>query len=145
MSKPIYSVLTEAVVEAPIDEVWTALTTPGTWSGWNDTFELVKADLRVGGAGRLGVLKGERVVTSIPIRFEVVDEGRELRWSGGIPGVGGGSHFFQLAELEGGRTQILHGEDFRGFALGLLWPVLNKSIKERYALVTDQLAAHLDA
>jgi hypothetical protein len=43
---------------------------------------------------------------------------KELTWGGGLKGIFWGEHVFQLEPKIGGKTRLIHNEDFSGIAVG---------------------------
>jgi len=123
---------TEIMIAAPVADVWSHLVDFERHGEWSTTFAL-HGRAKVGERGRVRFrLFGMPV--SYPVSVVTVDEGRELRWQGGPGGIIQGSHYFRLepAGPAGDRTRFVHGEDFSGVAVPLLWPVLLRVIGSAY-------------
>ena len=138
-------ILTETFINRPVADVWAVLSDPARFGDWNDTFRLKNADLRPGGKATLQIATGGPLPVNVPITFQVVEPGRELRWYGGMPLLGGGSHYFRLNELPDGSTQVIHGEDFDVPGLGVIWDFVVARIREEYQRVADQLRDYMHA
>ncbi len=135
---PTVEVLTKTVSNAPTSDVWSVLIATGGWHRWNGMMMGLRGDLRVGQTVQLVLKAGPREV-SIDVVLEALDEDREIRWTGGIPGLITGTHYFRLESLDDGRTLIHHGERFEGLLAGLLKPVAPKLTRD-YQGITDRLA-----
>ena len=134
---------TRIVIPAPLSEVWAALADLDAYPRWNPLIRLApwgRAGLREGGRAWL-TLKLTKIPTVVPVVVEVAS-GEELRWIGGPPGLFRGRHYFRLREVEGG-TELIHGEDFEGLLLPLMWPVMAGQLDRLYQRVNDSLATHL--
>ena len=122
---------TEIEIDAPPGAVWAVLTDLGAYPEWNPFIPHASGDLRVG--GRLEVVIAPPGGSEWTFRPEVLacEPGRELRWRGRlwIPGLFDGEHFFKLTELEGGRTRLVHGEDFRGLLVKLAGRALTNTAR----------------
>jgi len=111
---------TEVVIAAPAEAVWRVVEATGEYSYWNPFLTSVE--------GRAGV--GERLAVTArqpegwTLRFEArvtgYEQGKELRWVGGlaVPGLLEGEHRFVLAEAPGGSTRVLHSERYTGLLVG---------------------------
>jgi hypothetical protein len=136
---------TSIVIPAPLAEVWRALADLDEYPRWNPLIRLRpwnRAGLREGGRAWL-TLSLSKLPVLVPVLVEVAS-GEELRWIGGPPGLFRGSHYFRLREVEGG-TELIHGEDFRGLLLPLMWPVMEGQLDRMYRQVNESLATHVAA
>ena len=110
---------TEIEIEAEPARVWRALIDFSSYSDWNPFIKSVAGPLAPGERQTLTLTTtegGELVLRSVVLK---VDEPRELRWRDQLwlRGLLDGEHFIQLVPLEGGRTRVVHGEDFKGLLL----------------------------
>ena len=120
-------VLTEAELDAPIDEVWAVLMDIDSWENWTNIFKFTRARLEEGGSAILWARVGP-AATPLPIKFDVIEEESELRWHGGLPGVVYGSHFIKLERIDAQRTRLIHGEEFSGLVISASWPLIGKQL-----------------
>jgi hypothetical protein len=79
-------------------------------------------------------------------KVRAVTDGVELRWGGGppLPGLADGDHFFRLVDLGGGRTRVLHGEDFTGLLVPFLKGLL-RQVAEGFELTNAALKQRVEA
>lgn len=139
------TIVTEAVIHAPPGEVWEVLTNIAEFSESNSTFGMNRAEFVASGDGELTIqMKPGARPFPVPIRFTTVENGRELRWFGGVPALGGGSHFFILEPESEGRTRLTHGEDLTGILPALGWPLLRRSMLDRYQQTTDEIREYCE-
>lgn len=139
MSYP--QVLTEAFVELPVDKVWAVVADADGYKEWNKLFWFDDGPFVEGGKVELEIALGP-MKTEVDVTVEVFRHEDELRWVASM-GPFRGSHFIKVAQVAENRTQILHGEDFRG--LGLIWPHVRDGVRETYQSVTDALVRHLES
>ena len=140
---PSKQVETRVIVEASPARVYEVLSDLANYPSWNRVLKLsIKGELRAGVRARLSV-KGSPL--PIPVRFEVVDPGRELRWTGGPPFILRGSHYFELHGIPGetDRTEVIHAEEFSGVLVPLMWPVMLPQLQRLYTAINEGLAEHL--
>lgn len=135
-------VRTEDFIAAPPEKVWAVLSDFGGYAAWNP--------LLLEARGRLEV--GARVVMRAyppggpawwAMRFTAtlvrVESPGALEWTGGVPGVLQGRHFFHLTS-EGRGTRLVHGEEFRGAATALFGGQRVEAIRSAYAAMNRALA-----
>jgi hypothetical protein len=141
---PIVNHETEIVIAAPRPEVWSHLIDFERHGEWSTTFAL-RGQAKIGERGRvLFHLFG--IPSTYPISLVTIDEARELRWEGGPHGIMQGSHYFRLEPDGpiGDRTRFIHGEDFSGVAVPLLWPVLLRVIGPAYEGFNQELKRRVE-
>jgi len=119
--------VTEIDIDAPVEEVWKALTDFDAYPRWNPMIIRASGELRVG--ERLKVRfepEGSRGHTFRP-RLMVVDPGRELRWLGWprLPAFFDTEHYWTMEAKPDGRTHLSHGTVVRG----LLAPMAGKALE----------------
>ncbi|MDX1496337.1 MAG: SRPBCC domain-containing protein [Salinisphaeraceae bacterium] len=124
-------ILTEAEINAPISRVWNVLADIDTWDTWTSIFNFKKAKLEPGGRGLLLARVGPGAAP-LPIRFDVVDNEREIRWHGGVPGVLHGSHFLKLEKIDDKTTRLIHGEEFTGLVINASWKLIGDQLPAAY-------------
>jgi hypothetical protein len=158
---PTRQTQTRIVIPAPPDKVWAALSDLANYPRWNPALRLrlwTGSAPRVGGRAWLS-LRGLPLPVVVPVTFESVSaepaagtperpetggRGDKLRlcWRGGAWGLMRGWHYFELRAVEGG-TELIHGEEFRGLLVPLIWPLLEPQLDELYASINEALAAYV--
>jgi len=108
------SVRTEIEIAATPERVWEVLTDLAAYPDWNPVMRWLKGDARLGGAIRFRIEIGGLPPLTLAAKICAYEPQRELAWRGGPPSVFSGMHYLRLTPLEGGRTRLVHGEDFRG-------------------------------
>lgn len=110
---------TEIEIDRDREHVWRALVDFSTYPDWNPFIKSVEGPLAPGEHQTLTLTTtdGEQLV----LRSEVleVDAPHKLRWRDQLwfRGLLDGEHFIELVPLEGSRTRVIHGEDFKGLLL----------------------------
>jgi len=135
-------ILTEIDIDAPIAAVWAVLEDIQNWPEWNRAFSFRKADFRPRGRATLMAGLGSASLP-LPVRFEVIDKQKELRWHGGKKGLAYGSHYLKLQSLDQTRTRLIHGEEFSGAIVQLSWPLLKKPLPAAYKAFNRALKKRL--
>ena len=142
---PSRSTRTEITIPAPPEQVWAALRDLASYPRWNPVLSLSPwgaDEPRVGARAWLKI-KLIAVPMLVPVVFESTSIER-LCWSGGPWGLMRGEHYFELRAVEGG-TELVHGENFRGLLVPLLWPLMEPVLEELYTSINDGLAAYVGA
>lgn len=137
------SIETEVAIDAPPETVWRVLMAVEAFPEWNDVVRFVRRP-HAGETQPMSV-KLFGMWLRVPIHFEAVDEGCELRWRGGPPGVFVGTHFFRIVERDDGGTTVRHGETFHGAAVPLLFPLLRSGLLCFYQRINEGLHGHAEA
>lgn len=135
-------VRTEIELDAPIDIVWGVLEDIDGWPSWTRIFGFKFATLKTGGRAVLLARVGP-AATPLPIKFDVVNRERELRWHGGVPGIVHGSHYLKLEDAGNDRTRLIHGEDFSGLIISASWRLIGDQLPGAYKAFNRDLARKL--
>lgn len=108
------SVRTEIEIAAPPERVWEVVTDLASYADWNPVMRWMKGDARLDGTLRFRIDIGGLPPLVLSARVCAYTPLRELAWTGGPAAVFNGMHYLRLAPVDGGRTLLVHGEDFRG-------------------------------
>ena len=131
---------TSIIINASTQQVFETLTDFKNYKKWNQFMLNVY--------GKALYAESIKVVAKIPhgpklffkakiTRFQT---GMELRWRGNfiVDKLFVGEHFFILREINESQTELIHGEDFSGWLLGIFKIVLSGS-EEGYHLMNKNL------
>jgi hypothetical protein len=139
---------TEAWIDADPQAVWAVLADFGRYAEWNPL------NLKAAGEAKLGARVDMTFLNlaspgGSTIRQTVVvttcEPGRGLAWTGHIPLLFGGRHFFELEPERGGAT-VRYGEDFRGLVAMAFTPArLARDFTPAYEAVNRALAERVAA
>lgn len=130
--------VTRIEIEAGAYAVWDVLTDFPRYPEWNPAVAFLD-EVREGARVRMRVTLFGRTLT-VPVRIEALRAREELRWRGGPGWLMHGTHYFRIAPIGPGRTELVHGERFGGVALPLLWPVLAPELTRFYERINVALA-----
>jgi hypothetical protein len=83
---------------------------------------------------------GQKATRIKPVVREV-KSGNTFRWLGHmlIPGLFDGEHIFKLEPLGGGTVRFVQREVFRGLLVGLLWRMLDTSVRQGFIAMNEAL------
>lgn len=122
------NICTEAVINAPIETVWSILTDFAAFPQWNSFITGISGSLAEGSCLNVCIEPaGGRAMRFKP-RLLVYQAPQELRWLGSLPlrGLFDGEHFFRLEALSEHTTRLVHGENFSGILVRLMAGSLDK-------------------
>ena len=127
-----HEVRTEIELDASVDKVWALLEDVENYGDWNKIFRFTRSNLKAGGRGILWAKVGAPFQVPLPVKFQVVEVGKELRWQGGVSPVVHGSHYLKLEALPNDRTRLVHGEEFSGAVINASWKAIGKQLPGAY-------------
>ncbi|MGE3670771.1 MAG: SRPBCC family protein [Polyangiaceae bacterium] len=145
-------VRTQIEIAASREEVWEVLTDFARYPEWNPVIVSVKGELRAGANVDIKIRQGKLAVP-IPCRMHRVEPLHDFRWRGPrnslMAKVMGGEHYFSLEPLRSDageeRCVFVHGEQFRGAVVPLLWPRMKKQLEAGYSRVNRALKERVEA
>ncbi len=140
---------TLATIDATPERVWAVLTDVDSYDHWNPMIRDLRGALTAGATIRFGIRLGRKLTAPVTAEVLAVKPGRSLRWVGPAPKwsrrIASGEHYFELAELAGGKTRFEHGESFRGLvvpARGARLAAVMRPVYERFnAALSREIAA----
>ncbi|MDM5197423.1 SRPBCC domain-containing protein [Fictibacillus enclensis] len=115
------SLRTECVLPYPVDMVWEVISDTEKHALWNPQIVSIKGECNKGSS--LSVCVRSPVGGGLPFRFKAsvkdLDSGKKLAWTGGVPGILTGYHYWELTDL-GDQTRLVQGEVFTGLFTSVL-------------------------
>lgn len=137
---------TEIEINAPCEKVWSTLTDFENYPQWNPFVRTISGDIAVGSSlavyikpeGGMGAKLAPIVVSA--------DTNRTFAWKGkfGISGIFDGHHQFILQPQANGTTRFIHREEFNGFLVPILWPMLEKNTRRGFEDMNQALKAKVE-
>ena len=129
-------------INAPPEIVWQVLSDFEAYARWTEQLHFQGSP---GQGDRLKItVKLFRWKVSVPVQVETLAPLKELRWRGGPRLIMSGSHFFQLRSAGPGQTEVIHGEDFTGLLLPVLWFFLSREVLAFYDRINADLKKHAE-
>jgi len=138
-------VRTTIEIDAPVERVWEVLTDFASYPDWNPLIISIHAELKPATDVNFKIMLGGQKL-AIQAQMKAITTLEDFRWRGPRSSFQGlffnGVHYFSLEKLSEDRTRFIHGEDFNGLALPLLWwklepqvlagyGAMNKAVKKR--------------
>ena len=112
----MHRIRTRHALPYPPAQVWAALTDFRAYADWNPLNIWAEGEARLGARVRMrfvdaGGGKGRIIAQTVTIT--ALEPERRLEWTGRIPLLFTGRHFFELSASRDG-TELVHGEDLSG-------------------------------
>ena len=104
------------MIDRPPERVWAVLADFGHYAEWNPLNVWASGEARLGARIQMRFVDaggGKGKVISQTVTVTACDRPRLLEWTGHIPLLFTGRHFFELS-AEGAKTRMIHGEDLSG-------------------------------
>lgn len=133
---------THVDIAASLAIVWGVLTDFAAYPEWNPGLRF-EGQPQPGRSVPMTVTLFGRSLT-VPVVFEAIVDGRELRWRGGPRWLMVGTHRFEVQSRGLASTRVTQDELFRGVAVPLLWPVLRAELTTFYNAINDALKARAE-
>ncbi|MGB0699159.1 MAG: SRPBCC domain-containing protein [Parvibaculales bacterium] len=129
----------EITIAAPPEKVWAVLMDTQSYPDWNPTFVAVSPPYALGAKISSRVVKPDGAFIDMTPTVTALVTNRELRQSGGLPGVLTYNHAWLLAPVHGG-THVRQIDVDRG---GFLWFWDTSWIEPAYQRANEALAARV--
>ena len=129
----------EITIAAPPEKVWAVLMDTQSYPDWNPTFVSVSPPYALGAKISSRVVKPDGAFIDMTPTVTALVTNRELRQSGGLPGVLTYNHAWLLAPVHGG-THVRQIDVDRG---GFLWFWDTSWIEPAYQRANEALAARV--
>ena len=119
----------EITIAASPEAVWKVLSDFAAYPAWNPFIINISGKQTEGEKLAVMLRPPEKSPMTFKPRILKWKEYSEFRWLGrvGIRGVFDGEHYFQLEPTDDGETRFIHGENFSGILLPLLWGSLKSN------------------
>ena len=129
----------EITIAAPPEKVWAVLMDTQSYPDWNPTFVAVSPPYALGAKISSRVVKPDGAFIDMTPTVTALVTDRELRQSGGLPGVLTYNHAWLLAPVNGGRHVRQIDVDRGGF----LWFWDSSWVEPAYQRANEALAARV--
>lgn len=133
-----------SVIDAPVEQVWAALTDLSGWSEWNPTLAYEEGELRVGEVVRMKLNLGKR---KAPMRQKIVEVSPPniLRWQSrfGPEWMFVVLRTFRLSEESEGRTRLEQSEEGSGLLAKPIFVFTGPPTVKGYEGIAAGLNRHL--
>ncbi len=132
---------TEIEIDASPEKIWSILMDFPGYPSWNPFIREISGDAKVG-SGLKVYLKptGGMGMTLTPTVVKA-DTNKVFGWKGklGVSGIFDGQHEFVLETNGPGKVRFIHREEFTGFLVPLIWPMLEKNTRRGFEEMNSAL------
>lgn len=125
---------TSILINSSPDNVWLELVNFKDYGNWSPFIKSIEGKLAEGNKLRVFIQpKGESGMVFTPTVLKA-NKDDELRWIGilGIEGIFDGEHYFTLEKIKEGKTRLIHGENFNGVLVPILWSLIEDSTRSGF-------------
>jgi len=138
MSKIITTHLT---VDAPVEDVWEALTDLAGYRSWNPFITAAAGAITVGERLNLTIQPAGGLAMAFKPWVTAVEPHHYVEWLGrlALPGIFDGRHSFTLTSLAGGRTLLQQSETYTGVLIPFSGSILART-RAGFVAMNDALA-----
>ena len=136
--------ITEVIIDAPREEVWSVLVDVDKYPEWNPFIISSQGDLREGGRlTNVMVNKGqENQFNPVILTFS---ENEKYEWLGSaLGGAFKGRHYFLLSDHTEGGTKVIHGEEFTGILSGLVIQMIGADTQANFEAMNGAMKARVE-
>jgi hypothetical protein len=134
-------------IDAPLERVWRVLMDKDQYAEWNPLIKGIRGKLERGARVKC-TFSAEGRNFNVPVEITQCD-GQKLVWVGPpqkfLHTLARGEHYFELVELEGGRTRLFHGERFTGLAFEIPWSKLEPIVDPGYKAFNAALKKRVES
>lgn len=135
------SITTSIIINAPIAQVWNVFTDFENYENWNPFVKSVKGNVKKGNQIEVTmILEGMNDQVFTPQVLDFTAE-QSFRWKGklGMKGIFDGEHYFNFETVEGGKTKLIHGENFSGILSGGIFMMIGKKTENGFNAMNEAL------
>ncbi|WP_189642742.1 SRPBCC domain-containing protein [Deinococcus piscis] len=138
---------TRVLIDAPPEQVWQVLTDTAQYGQWNPVMVRMTGRLQAGQTIEFENHSQDGNTMTFRPTVLRADAGRELRWLGRlwVPRLFDGEHYFVLTPTTGGKTQLEHGETFRGALVPFVRGWLRGTVQNDFHRINAALKARAEA
>lgn len=134
------SIVTEIIIDAPMERVWQALANFKAYGDWNPFIKSIEGDLRVGARLTNTMWNGGKAYVFRP-RVLTVRQNSYFDWLGSLwfRGIFDGHHYFQIEQLSAGQVKLTQGENFSGLLSGLILRKIGAETRNNFIRMNNSL------
>lgn len=138
---------TQVLIDAPPERVWAVLTDTARYAEWNPVMVRMSGRLQTGQTIEFENRSQDGKTMTFRPTVLRADAGRELLWRGRlwVPRLFDGDHSFVLTPTADGKTQLQHGENFRGVLVPFVRGWLRGTIQPDFQRINAALKARAEA
>jgi len=139
-------IYTEIEINASADNVWEVLANFDEYPEWNPFIRDISGELSEGSQLSVSI----QPVDSDPMDFQPTlikaEKNHELRWRGQVlvRGIFDGEHYFRIEKISEEKVSLIHGENFSGVLVPLLWGSMESGTKQGFKAMNEALKSKVE-
>lgn len=137
---------TTIIIQAPVSTVWNILVDLDQYAVWNPFIVKSEGVLQVGNTLKNTMQPEGKAPMVFKPKVLQVEENKAFRWIGRLlmPGLFDGEHYFKLESIDEDSTRLIHGENFKGILVSLIWKQIGESTKQGFIAMNEALKARAE-
>lgn len=141
-----HTIYTDIIINAPVEDVWTAFRDFSTHKTWNNFLKIHDDDLTIGQSIKIDFLDGEKIKMSMTPTLLKDDPEKSFEWVGHllIKGLFDGHHQFHFSQLKDGTTRFIQTENFSGLLIRMLKKSVLDPTEVNFAKMNQALKAYIE-
>jgi len=142
-----YSIYTDIIINAPIEDVWRAFRNFSTHKEWNTFLHIHDTDINIGQSLKVDFLEGDKVKMSMTPTLLKDDPEKSFEWLGHlfINGLFDGHHQFLFTKLDDDTTRFIQTENFSGILIRLLKKSVLDPTEVNFSKMNNSFKAFVEA
>lgn len=139
------SIITEIIIEAPAEMVWSVLTDLSAYASWNPFLIKSKGLVKPGERLINTIHTGSTTMTFKP-RVQSVRANEYFDWIGHlfIPGLFDGHHYFKIESIHANQVKLIHGENFSGILSAYILRKIGNDTRDGFVKMNHALKARAE-
>ncbi len=143
-----YFIETQIIINAPITQVWQALTDFTNYDKWNPFIPKISGILKPNEILRIKIQVPGEKTKNYKVKLLQVTAPTTLHWLGHfmIYGLIDGRHSYELQHIDINKTLLIQYENFRGILVPFVWRnFLNSKLRIGFVLSNEGLKNYVEA
>lgn len=140
-------IITETVIEAPLNLVWQTLVDFPAYATWNPFMISVVGEAIQGELLDVVIEPTAGDTIAFSSELVVVEANKELRWEGQLlmPGIFDGEHAFILESISATQVKFIQREKFYGLLVPVMWSKLDRDTRNGFTQMNAALKAKVES
>ena len=125
---------TEIEINGTAERVWAALMDFSSYPKWNPFVREISGTPTVGSTLSVHIKPEGGMGAKLAPVIVKVDENKIFAWKGkfGVSGIFDGQHEFIIEPIDASRVRFVQREEFSGFLVPILWPMLRTNTRRGF-------------
>ena len=126
--------VTEIEIDAAVETVWLILMDFENYANWNPFIREISGEAKKGSQLKVYIKPSGGMGMTLRPTVVKAEANKAFGWKGklGVSGVFDGQHEFILEHNSSGKVRFIHREEFTGFLVPLIWPMLETNTRRGF-------------